>query len=222
MKCCQAEPSSAFAPGITLETVVADEQVGDPRLWKGTEALEEEPATWRQGRPIMWRWLVWFETRYRHCFVYVSGIHKENINNSKKKTGKYKKHPCPQPALFQQGLTHLDTFLPCWQVAHFIKKNVRCAQWATLLNSRRSGSHKITDFTSQFYHLEKSGLISQLSMITLSLIKFKGYLVTSWWPPQNKIFIENYAQTRKEMLGRHVYTWLNETQRGSNYMYFKK
>lgn len=39
MKCCQAEPSSAFAPGITLATVVADEQVEEPLPLEGKRGL---------------------------------------------------------------------------------------------------------------------------------------------------------------------------------------
>lgn len=39
-KCCQAESSSAFAPGIKIKAVVAYKQAGGPLPLEGREALE--------------------------------------------------------------------------------------------------------------------------------------------------------------------------------------
>lgn len=72
-----------------------------------------------------------------------------------------------------------------------------------LLNSRRSGSHKITESTSQFYHLEKSRPYKSVVHDHIKFNKiervFGDKLMTSPKDFDRKIIMRR--QVREEMLG---------------------
>lgn len=78
-----------------------------------------------------------------------------------------------------------------------------------LRKSRRSGSQKITEFTSQFYHLEKSRPYKSLVHDHIEFDKIARVLGDKLMTSTKQDFGEKLAvhrQVRKQMLGRHVYT----------------